>query len=125
MKTIKFRAWNSYENKMYEWDEICKMDEKGHLTLTNLLNNFINHVKPIQFTGLQDKNGKDIYEGDIVHFKGTKSDEATAIVEFKDGRFIFMIDAKAILYKDIMGWRDTEIIGNIHENPELILHYDK
>ena len=56
MKTIKFNAWDSNKKKMYEWHELIIMDMNGHLTLSNLLNGFVKHIKPLQFTGLKDKN---------------------------------------------------------------------
>lgn len=70
-----------------------------------------------QFTGLCDKNGKEIYEGDILNWDSTGSgDEDVAdVVKFEDGMFTFI--------EDPLCWnpqRETEIIGNIYENPELI-----
>ena len=72
-----------------------------------------------QFTGLRDKNGKEIYEGDIVRDmhpfeKNRHSDE---VVEYEGGGFSPIA---------IPGWEGTpqveylEVIGNIHENPELL-----
>ena len=104
-REIKFRAWDSYQNKMYEWHEIIKMDSKGYLTLSNLLNDLIEHIKPLEYTGLKDVLGKEIYEGDIV-----KSNKGTV----------------SFVVWSLNGWRmnsyygGVEIIGNMNENPELL-----
>lgn len=77
-----------------------------------------------QFTGLTDKNGKKIFEGDVVRCI-SMTDMAYMVVIFEDGEFRMVLCEK---YKDYIpgcGFYaircfDKEIIGNIHDNPELL-----
>jgi uncharacterized phage protein (TIGR01671 family) len=71
-----------------------------------------------QFTCLTDKNGKKIFEGDIVraHFR-TNHSKQTFLVFFEDGMFLFDNNCVEVPKYDIYG---MEVIGNIHDNPELL-----
>ena len=75
-----------------------------------------------QYTGLTDKNGKKIFEGDIVTqpVRETRK-HSPCIIEFKDGKFqAHYISEKKFFdrYYDLNSY--TKIIGNIHDNPELL-----
>ena len=64
-----------------------------------------------QYTGLTDKNGKKIFEGDILEFRRGR----THTVKFEDGAYIFTGTAIPVRYAD-----KFKVIGNIHDNPELL-----
>lgn len=73
-----------------------------------------------QFTGLQDKNGKDIYEGDVIRYNdGQKKVNG----EFVENYSIFAVEYRKCAFNIAMFTEVTssiEVIGNIHDNPELI-----
>jgi len=96
-REIKFRAWDKKNKRMMELGDIFKCFEAGNY-LDNLREDLIIIM---QYTGLKDKNGKEIYEGDFVYLAGYGNYQ----VVFP---FIELYEAEA--EKDI-----GEIIGNIYE----------
>ena len=70
-----------------------------------------------QYTGLHDRNGREIYEGDILHDHFCNN---RYVVYFDGGSFDVMstLDKSGNYLSDVLG--DIEIIGNIHDNPELM-----
>lgn len=110
MREIKFRAWNSVTRKMMRWDDIKRFGN-----LTKLIS--LNHVIVCQFTGLHDKNGKEIYEGDIDSdgFVFEYNVNMGSWYRMKGGKG-FQWDAQSV----IQGKLPFEIIRNVHENPDLL-----
>lgn len=70
-----------------------------------------------QYTGLTDKNGKKIFEGDIITMQKYGKGKHKSLVYFKNGKFA--VDGSNYAFKDICPI-NMEIIGNIHDNPELL-----
>lgn len=83
-----------------------------------------------QYTGLKDKNGKMIFEGDCCSVSLASGKEVEASVEFKDGCFILRFNQPIVCESGGLRWSDylkcytinhaVEIIGNVHDNPELL-----
>ena len=111
MRDIKFRAWNG--KKIIE-PVISDGTDGGETAYVNM-NQAIDcyDYELMQFTGLQDKNGNDIYEGDVVEVESyyRLGEFTQKVVKWEDngGYNIFNITDKLI-----------EVVGNIYENPELI-----
>jgi len=119
MREIRFRAWKKEDKKWLDRDELCISVLNG-----KLLGWQADYEFDIQqYTGLKDKNGKEIYEGDIF-IEDTFDDEAKKLIStviFKEGMFTDNAGDEP-LYEILMN--EIEIIGNIHENPELLKHID-
>ena len=120
MMDIKFRAWDSARMKMQthsKWVEF-KVSAQGVLSAENYnLKGFTQKLPVMQFTGMQDPSGVDIYEGDIIDYGQGRFAE---IVKWK-GRFTM----KGINFSDgtpscIVDFYTYPVIGNIHQNPELL-----
>ena len=77
-----------------------------------------------QYTGLKDKNGKRIFEGDIVYCK-SRLDNANMVIIFECGQFRMVLSENYRSYQTNSGFYDIncfdkEVIGNIYDNPELL-----
>ena len=113
MREHRYRAWDSYQKKMYSWDEIGEMNSHGYLSLWNALIGMTEHITMLESTGLKDANGIEIYEGDIVSIY-----ENMAFPVIYDDKFgSFHLDGSG---DHMYGAEMCEVIGNVWENPELL-----
>ncbi|MEJ1301906.1 YopX family protein [Lactiplantibacillus plantarum] len=103
---IKFRAWDNECKIIRDYDEL-----KG-LTLDAL---DASDFKLEQFTGLKDVNGKEIYEGDILENRKYRS-----IVKFASGKFLADVVGTISRFDLIGETHGSKVIGNVHENLELL-----
>lgn len=131
---FKFRCYNKFQEKMFNVKSMSYIngivqrievqDDDRILIFDEWLNNIDNTVL-MQSTGLKDKNGKLIYEGDIVEFN-FDTDEIKAVVSWDNKELIGFYLNTTDYFKDkyVTDYdfykNDYEVIGNIYENPELL-----
>ena len=114
MREIKFRAWSLYGKRFWYFNIHTGFNAENSDRFTH----------PEQFTGLQDNDGADIYEGDLIKNKTGRICEVIfneycatfdCIVKVDGG-----IDAEAYGFKNSLWKAHVTIIGDIHQTPELI-----
>lgn len=132
MRPIRFRAWDKEKKQMIESVAAIHFDYKyigvyEYGQFGEEMHSDGNYdIELMQYTGLRDKNGKEIYEGDIVKFQMTRK-------KLVDHQVMTAFEDETAIYQGAVrwgkfGWRpfidgrveECEVIGNVWENPELV-----
>jgi len=144
-REIKFRAWDVRGEQMYEVSQlVSKSSEEGWLCFTPNNPLALAEYTLMQYTGLKDKNGIDIYEGDVVKTKRSvvgmlrpdgkvgevfgmydaihREWDEYRVVEFdiKPNSISLTLPDEDGTYQNRGKKQEWEIVGNIYKNPELI-----
>ena len=125
---FKFRLYDDIHREMIDLQE----QDVNPYNISDIPQNNI-----MQCTGLKDKNGKLIYEGDILRVIGNRDTSGYGVVEYLQAGCQFFINGylnnpslyhprkKGEFYQQLQEWLCTEVIGNIYENTELLeVHHD-
>ena len=141
MREIKFRAWDkrdkkfimdyrkvmpcSYEGEKYD----VKVGGGRNYLSVYVWNDYGEDCELLLYTGLKDKDGREIYEGDIVKYEGLLGEKRIGTVKYIEERALFaIVDKDAdddLCALDLSCAENIEVIGNIYENPELLEEAEK
>jgi len=118
-REVKFRAWNDIDKMIIDWSVL----RASPVFFTNIIKGKVKHHNLMQYTGLKDKSGAEIYQGDLIKNRSGRVCE----VAWDDANGLF--DAIPINAGgggtshgfEVCSWGDhVEVVGHIHENPELL-----
>lgn len=135
----KYRVWVKTEKRMIETDDLLDIDYENKEIVTQQVyfeNGLpddrdiycydFDEIELMQSTGLVDKNGKEIFDGDVVQFEDCSEASDflyinTGIIEWCQGGF-HVTNRDSVLMGDLLDgeFLDVTIIGNVYENPELL-----
>ena len=120
----KFRAWDGAKKEMFK--DTFAITESGQVVVVEqeFVTSppdyvFVDHLVIMQSTGIKDKNGKEIFEGDVL---GTKDGLLNGFIEYREdlGMFVNSLIRYDNFERLCNVVSDREIIGNVYENPELL-----
>ena len=120
----RFRAWDKVFKEMVQVNALVLDEQVVKVTYKNgnVAKEDMKEYELMQSTGLKDKNGKEIFEGDIVDYKGRK-----AVVKWHGSyasfiyRFVDELQERKSEWKPLyLAYYKFEVVGNVHENKELL-----
>ena len=121
----KYRAWDSAKKEMFkdtfaitESGQVVVVEQESVASSPDYV--FVDHLVIMQSTGLADKNGKEIFEGDIVKMSKDVYSESTYYEVVRHYGGAYRLESKQHGCELWLRHTDCEVVGNVYENKELL-----
>ena len=121
----KFRAWDSAKKEMFkdtfaitESGQVVVVEQESVASSPDYV--FVDHLVIMQSTGIKDKNGKEVFEGDIVKMAKDVYSEPTYYEVVRHHGGAYRLESKQHGCELWLRHTDCEVVGNVYENPELL-----
>lgn len=124
MREIKFRAWDNFFKQMYYFDFENNIEVRsGHLWIVHeegAISSKSPSIKIMQYTGLKDRNDKEIYVGDLVAVADYANWEGLYKIIWDEKNLMYMLEDAFGDREKLCEFEEYLVKGNIYENPELL-----
>lgn len=122
MRDIKFRAFLKADGRIYEVLSVDFLNKEATLWDKETAVNFeadFDEITLMQYTGMDDINENEIYEGDIIKYDDMNGEAHTQVIRYDDENGAFCCDRGAFIDHFNCMW-EIEVLGNIYENKEIL-----
>lgn len=125
-REIKFRAWHTEQNRMFEVygigpDFVTENTLDGVDPGVNaFMGDDMQFIHVMQYAGLKDKNGKEIYDGDVVEMLDNELSPGKYVIHWREDVYMMVGTGGPGEWLSMEEFEGCELIGNIHEKPELL-----
>ena len=115
---IKFRVYQpdaKEDLQWWSWQEMLSMD------MNQFFRDKQGKFKLMQYTGLKDKDGVEVYEGDIVHVINEKEDwDHVGFIRYRPAFGAWIVDLLEDNFNFLHEYKEVKVVGNIYDNPEFL-----
>lgn len=125
MREIKFRVWDK-DSKVMDNVVRLEVDDSGHFDTAEGYGNVYHNFELMEYTGLEDNNRKDVYEGDLIQGSYPNGKKFYGVVVYDEMGQRYVVRTREYWVPSSLNMcHDCEVIGNIYEDKDLLWYNEE